>query len=274
MWNGMRLHKTPTTIKYVPVQVRPAVANLRKRVAKAATEETGPQEVPAWKLFLSLDKMLFRTSDAKRTNNTSLTKAIRTRIVQIEAGNALEILRQSQQTYVSQRTTKPRTDPTAATDKHNQRTIQLFKSAVEDGDGRRAGKLVKGVKKNWSKLYPEPKTQNGDTETLPFTEEDKQSFLCQLLLAIKFSPSNRATGPGGGRYEHWTWMTEFDGDPCDCVWEAFWRLATADVPTEILGTHLAARIVPATKPNGGVRPFAIGRVIRRLVCKATAKLLT
>ena len=70
------------------------------------------------------------------------------------------------------------------------------------------------------------------------------------------------------------WMTEFDGDPCDCVWEAFWRLATADVPTEILGTHLAARIVPATKPNGGVCFFAIGQVIRRLVCKATAKLLT
>ena len=68
-------------------------------------------------------------------------------------------------------------------------------------------------------------------------------------------------------------MTEFDGDPCDRVWEAFWRLATAGVPTEILGTYLAARIVPATKPNGGVRPFAIGQVIRRLVCKATAKLL-
>ena len=66
-----------------------------------------------------------------------------------------------------------------------------------------------------------------------------------------------------------------DGDPCDCVWEAFWRFAAADVPTEILGTYLAARIVPATKPNGGVRPFAMGQVvIRRLVCKATAKLLT
>ena len=90
-----------TTIKYVPVQVRPAVARLRERVAKAAAnEETGPQQVRAWKLFLSLDRMLFHTSDAKRTNNTSLTKAFRTRIAQIEAGNALEILRQSQQTYV------------------------------------------------------------------------------------------------------------------------------------------------------------------------------
>ena len=114
-----------TTIKYVPVQVRPAVAKLRERVVKAATEETGSQQVRAWKLFLSLDKMLFHTSDAKRTNNTSLTKAIRTRISQIEAGNALEILRQSQQTYVPQRTTKPRTDPTAATDKHNQRRFNL-----------------------------------------------------------------------------------------------------------------------------------------------------
>ena len=151
----------------------------------------------AWKLFLSLDRMLFHTSDAKRTNNTSLTKAIRTRIAQIEAGNALEILRQSQQTYVLPRTTKPRTDPTDATDKQNQRTIQLIKSVVEDGDGRRAGKLVKGisgmapaadVKGNWSKLYPEPKTQTGDSETLPFTEEDKQSFLSQLLLAINSLP--------------------------------------------------------------------------------------
>ena len=133
-----------TTIKYVPVQVRPAVARSRERVAKAATEETGPQQVRAWKLFLSLDRMLFHTSDAKRTNNTSLTKAIRTRIAQIEAGNALEIMRQSQQTYVPQRTTKPRIDPTAATDKHNQRTIQLIKSAVEDGDGRRAGKAGQG----------------------------------------------------------------------------------------------------------------------------------
>ena len=52
------------------------------------------------------------------------------------------------------------------------------------------------------------------------------------------------------------------------------RHATADVPTDILGTHLAARIVPATKPKGGVRPFAIGQVIRRLVGKATAELLT
>ena len=86
-----------------------------------------------------------------------------------------------------------RTDPTAATDKPNQRTSQLIKSVVEDGDGRRTGKLVKGisgmapaadVKRNWSKLYPEPETQPGDSETLPFTEEDKQSFLCQLLLAI------------------------------------------------------------------------------------------
>ena len=160
----------------------------------------------AWELFLSLDKMLFHTSDAQ-----ALPRQSRTCFAQIEAGNALEILKQSQQTCAPNRTTKPRTDPTdrTATDRHNQRTIQLIKSAVEDG--RRAGKLVKGtsgmapaadVKRNRSKLYPEPKTQTGDTETLPFTEEDKQSFLCQFLLAIKFSPSNRATGPGGGRYEH------------------------------------------------------------------------
>ena len=51
------------------------------------------------------------------------------------------------------------------------------------------------VKRNWSKLDPKPQTQTGDTETIPFTEEDKQSFLCQLLLAIKFFPWNRATGP-------------------------------------------------------------------------------
>ena len=193
----MEWHETTqdsTTIKYVPVQVRPAVARLRERVAKAATEETGPQQVRAWKLFLSLDRMLFHTSDAKRTNNTSLTKAIRTRIAQIEAGNALEILRQSQQTYVHQRTTKPRTDPTAATDKHNQRTIQLIKSAVEDGDGRRAGKLVKGisgmapaadVKKNWSKLYLSPRRKLGTQRPFPSLKKTSKAS-----SASSCSPSN------------------------------------------------------------------------------------
>ena len=116
-----RDYKTPQRSNTCLCRFDQRFARLRERVAKAATEETGPLQVRAWKLFLSLDKMLFHTSDAKRTNNTSLTKAIRTRIVQIEAGNALEILRQSQHTYAPQRTTKPRTDPTAATDKHNQR---------------------------------------------------------------------------------------------------------------------------------------------------------
>ena len=113
-----------------------------------------------------------------------------------------------------------------------------------------------------------------DSKTIPFTKEDRQDFLCKPLLAIKIFPSNRATGPGGGWYEHWKWMNECDGDQIGCVWDAFWKLASADVPTEILGTYLAARIVLGFKPNGGVRPFAIGQVVRRLVCKATAKLLT
>ena len=44
-------------------------------------------------------------------------------------------------------TTKPRPDTTAASDKLNQRTIQLVKSAVEDGDGRRAG--GQGQQRKW-----------------------------------------------------------------------------------------------------------------------------
>ena len=152
-----------TTIKYVPVQVRPAVARLRERVAKPAAEETGPQQVRAWKLFLSLDKMLFHTSDAKRTNNTSLTKAIRTRIVQIEAGNALGILRQSQQTYVPQRTMKPRADPTADTDKHNQRTIQLIKSDC----GRRGRSESKQAGQGHQRNGPRCRRQEKLVQALP-----------------------------------------------------------------------------------------------------------
>ena len=50
------------------------------------------------------------------------------------------------------------------------------------------------VKRNWSKLYPEPKTQTADTETHSFTKEDKQSFLCQLPLAIKFFSLQQSYG--------------------------------------------------------------------------------
>ena len=57
-----------TTVKHVPVQVRPMVARLRERVAKVATEETGTQQVRAWKLSLSLDKMLFHTFLGQQTD--------------------------------------------------------------------------------------------------------------------------------------------------------------------------------------------------------------
>ena len=70
--NGVDETSQDTTIKYVPVQVRPAVAKLRERVAKVATEETGPQQVRAWKLFL------FRGQDAlprPRTANEPTTQA-------------------------------------------------------------------------------------------------------------------------------------------------------------------------------------------------------
>ena len=45
-------------------------------------------------------------------------------------------------------------------------------------------------------------------------------------------------------------------------------------PDRELGTYVDARIVPGSTWNGGVGPFASGQVIRRLVCKATAKLFT
>ena len=71
-----------TTIKYVFV----------RQIARTSRQSChGRDWTPAGAcLETPLDKMLFRTSDAKRANDTSLTKAIRTRIVQIEAGNALE----------------------------------------------------------------------------------------------------------------------------------------------------------------------------------------
>ena len=176
-----------TTIKYVPVQVRPAVARLRERVAKAATGENwdhsrcvlGNSSSP-WTECSSTPQ------DAKRTNNTSLTKAIRTRMAQIEAGNALENPEtiptnpRSPEDPRNQELTPwmPRTNTTTG-------RFKLIKSAVEDGDGRRAGKLVKGisgmapaadVKRNWSKRYPEPKTQTGNSET-PFIHRRRQAEL-------------------------------------------------------------------------------------------------
>ena len=250
-----------TTIKYVPAQVK-----LREGVAKAATEETGPQQVRAWKLFLSLD-----TQQALPRQSGPVLCGSRQETHSKSSDNP------NKRTSPT-RTTKPSNDPTAAMYKHHRRTIQLIKSAVEDGDGRRAGKLVKGisgrapaadVKRNWFQTLSH--AQNADPPTPRPSPSPKKTS--RTSSASSCSPSNSLppTVPRdlwGGRYEHWTWMTEYDGDLSGCVWEAFWRLATADVPTEIFGTYLAARIVPATKTNGEVRPFAIGQVIRRLVCKA------
>ena len=147
---------------------------------------------------------------------------------------------------------------------------RCFHTSSSDAKRTNNTALAADVKKHWTKLFPEPKTQPLD----PLLNRTDKTSHANSCSPSNFSPRAVPRDLARGRYEHWQWMTKDDGDLEGFVWAAFWKLATARVPTEILGTFLAARIVPGSKPNGGVRSFAIGQVVRRLFCKAAANLLT
>ena len=137
-------------------------------------------------------------------------------------------------------------------DKHLQRTTGLNKSAVDDLDGERAGQACEGHQ--WNGHFPIdvkrklvqtlPGAQNTGrrlSDTLspcirrrhtkrPLPALARQQIFCPRAEPLDLGVAGTNTGNG---------ISEYDGDLSGCVWEAIWKLATADVPTEVLGTDLA-----------------------------------
>lgn len=93
-----------------------------------------------------------------------------------------------------------------------------------------------------------------------------------LIAALRSAPRGSAPGISGWRYEHLKWFLGRSDAPEGCVpLPAFVdRMLRGDLPEAVRSLLAAARIFGLDKDDGagGVRPIAIGDVLRRWVTKA------
>ncbi|CEL92307.1 unnamed protein product [Vitrella brassicaformis CCMP3155] len=117
-------------------------------------------------------------------------------------------------------------------------------------------------------LPRKPQTQNSpDEPAVPLTVPPRV-----LLAALKTAPRGSAAGPTGWRYEHLrACMGEGDASAEDGTVPLpsfVYRMLAGNMPDSCTTTLSAARLFALMKDNGGVRPIAVGDVLRRWVTKA------
>ena len=83
-------------------------------------------------------------------------------------------------------------------------------------------------------------------------------------------PRKSPPGPTGSRFEHWGTLRHSDeGRRLAAV--VLTRLLLTEAPPAAVAAHLSAALAALAKPAGGVRPVAVGSVLRRIVTKAVCK---
>ena len=91
-----------------------------------------------------------------------------------------------------------------------------------------------------------------------------------LIAALKTAPRGSAPGPTGWRYEHLrAFLGEASSDPEAVPCPTFVRrMLFGDLPDICRRIQASARLFALEKSDGGVRPIAIGDVLRRWITKA------
>ena len=85
-------------------------------------------------------------------------------------------------------------------------------------------------------------------------------------IAIQRHPKRSSPGPNGSRFEHWAVLAADPGALKPGA-ELVVDFLLGDVPAEALQANLGARLMALRKPTGGIRPVAVGSVVRRLAAK-------
>ena len=88
-----------------------------------------------------------------------------------------------------------------------------------------------------------------------------------LFDVIRRSPRGSGTGPSGWRFEHLKVLIENDFT-ADCLFSACTAIAHGILPEIATKLLSSSRLIAIPKPNGDVRPIAIGECIRRVTSRA------
>ena len=108
----------------------------------------------------------------------------------------------------------------------------------------------------------------GDSGDRQLEDPETRKLLVKAAIkAIRRYPRCPSPGPNGSRFEHWGVLTS-DSQAMEAAAEVVVDFMLGMCPPEALEANLGARLLALGKPGGGVRPVAMGSVVRRLAARA------
>jgi len=147
----------------------------------------------------------------------------------------------------------------------------LLSKAVARAKGLAKADFSSGVAGELAAMFPPGAALQADGVG-PVDADFRERLRAAAVLAIKKFPRRSAPGPNGSRFEHWGLLTadeEAWGFAADMVVD----FLLGECPHDALQANLGARLMGLRKPNGKLRPVAMGSVLRRIAARAACNLV-
>jgi hypothetical protein len=274
------LHDAIGLVKNAPVEVRPAVAELRAALAAAAGDETQAGHGAAMKAFFFLDRILFARTGRSRggqrgQKGEGTSRAICRRIRSAWAGEWSSLWEESLQAA-----SNPGQGAAKSAAQLLAHDVKCIQDALHDQDIRAAMRSVDGglamapeakARRVLPGLFPEAAHPLPPATTTPPLAGDVDSFLKALDSAFLFAPVRRGAGPGGSIAEFWKWMPRMEKEWLP-VRALLLKFALGQVSGQVLSAYMGTRILAADREETEkVRPLGLGNFLRKCVNRAKAR---
>jgi len=276
-----------STLSDVPQLLHADIANMYKDVSVAvvaAKEREHARDLDSsLKLFSALPRLLYAGHDTRGGKNGSNYRKHRRdigeRMSLIRAGEWKTIDTLIEERTVNQPTQKgPRAqdrDPDTALITNIEKNVGVGAISralrlLEPGDGIASDAVADQlIPKHFRTTddYKCPKVQ-------PPGSEVKEAFLGMFAKVLTEAKPLTASGPHGGRYEHYKIIAQFP-DAVEAVGRVAWLLATGDVPNNFKDFMRTRSFTPLLKPGGlKIRPIELDDSFARLTDTAVVRLLS
>lgn len=262
------------TLQTVPPRIRGAYrAALRQALTLLINRPSPQAETQGWKLFFLTSRMLlFRSPGQSTVPNPELNR----RVEMFQRGEWLLLLQQAADSAASPhpRASRGTTSLEARADRAtalahlgelSAATQALTAEPLAPGTANTLAEL-RDLALRPQQVYP-PRTP---PPQVPHPVGEVELPLAAVVAAVRTARRGAAAGPSGMTNEHLRQMLT-DADDLRLLHGAALRLASADIPHDVLQGYRLGRMVALRKPNGSVRALVVGDLFRRVVSKALAR---
>ena len=264
-------------LRYVPKGARAAWG---QAMAQAAAHVVWHNSVQAWTEWLMLPKcVLFAPPRQGKSNKRDTLAFTKLRCERWLAGERVELWRDGPGAKLDKGRNRPKTSEQDLTDKQQQRCMELaadgqyakaIKALISSGPVARDERVEKAMRDKHP-LAESPPDLTDLAE--PGRDQVPEFDVFIINQMIKSFPRGTSPGPSGLRAQHLkdAVRSPHGDEALEQLTSICNLLARGDAPKPMAQYLAGASLMALEKPGGGLRPIAIGEVLRRLVAKCFCK---